>query len=404
MRNRNLLAASWFTARIATISCRVLAALIVAIIVLAAAVYVQALLTDPTAKPIALDFDAFWAAARMAVQGHATSVYDNGAIERVERAATAMPPGYLAFYYPPTFLLVCLPLGLLGFVAALVVFIAAQFALLVFCLRRILPQDWSWLPILIWPGFVMNALSGQNGGLSAVCLAGFMLLLERHALLAGGCLGLLTCKPQLVACVPVALIAARRWKAWAGFVATGVALALASVFAFGIEPWRGFLANAPNARIDLETLPFKWEKMQSSFAAVRLLGGSIHGAYIVQGTVSLIAVTTLAVVAARRPGAGAEAAALALCSLLATPFLYDYDLAALAIPLAWIAASAQATGWRPCEKIVASALFLLPLLLRASGMGLGLTLGPPCLLALLVVIARRSAGFAAAQSAMGVPA
>ena len=378
--------------------------LILAVIVLATAVYVQALLTDPTARPIALDFDAFWAAGRMAVQGHAASVYDNAAIERVERAATTMPPGYLAFYYPPTFLLVCLPFGLLGFVAALPVFLAAQFALLVFCLRRILPQGWSWLPIIIWPGFVMNALSGQNGGLSTVCFAGFMLLLERHALLAGACLGLLTCKPQLVPCVPVALIAARRWTALAGFVATGAALALTSAIAFGIEPWHGFLANAPNARIDLETLPFKWEKMQSTFAAVRLFGGSTNSAYIVQGTVSFIAIGTLAVLAARRPGAGAEAAALTLCSLLATPFLYDYDLAALAIPLAWIAASAQATGWRSWEKLVASALFLLPLLLRASGMGLGLTLAPPFLLTLLVVIARRTARFAAARSAMGVPA
>ena len=79
--------ASWITAPRARRAGQALAVLILAVIVLATAVYVQALLTDPTARPIALDFDAFWAAGRMAVQGHAASVYDNAAIERVERAA-----------------------------------------------------------------------------------------------------------------------------------------------------------------------------------------------------------------------------------------------------------------------------------------------------------------------------
>ena len=396
--------ADWITPLRARRTGQFLSLLILAVVLLAIAITVQALTAGPGAKPIALDFDAFWAAARMAVQGHAAQVYDNGAIESVERAATALPPGYLAFYYPPTFLLVCLPLGLLGFTAALVAFLALQYGLLIFCLRRILPQPWSWLPIAIWPGFVMNALSGQNGGLSAACFAGFMLLLERHAVLAGACLGLLACKPQLVPCVPVVLIAARRWEALAGFAGTAFAMVLASVLAFGTAPWLGFLANAPNARIDLETLSFKWEKMQSAFAATRLLGGSVYNAYAVQGAVSVLAVGTLAFLASRRPGPGAEGAALALCSLLVTPFLYDYDLAVLAVPLAWITASAQKTGWRSWEKLVASSLFLLPLFLRACGMGLGLTLAPPFLLALLFVIARRATLPVPARTALRVAA
>ena len=96
--------------------------------------------------------------------------------------------------------------------------------------------------------------------------------------------------------------------------------------------------------------------------------------------------------------------ALALCSLLVTPFLYDYDLAVLAVPLAWVTASAQKTGWRSWEKLVASSLFLLPLFLRACGMGLGLTLAPPFLLALLFVIARRATLPVPARTALRVAA
>ena len=347
-------------------------------------------LAHPAGKPVALDFSAFWAAAKLVAHGHAASAYDNVDIEATERAATVMPPGYLAFYYPPTFLLLVAPLGWLGYSAALAVFLGLEMVLILALLRCVLPQGWAWLPLLAFPGFLMNALSGQNAALSASCFAAAAVWLETRPFLAGAALGGLACKPQLAVCVPVALLAARRWRALLSCGASATALAGLSWLVLGRPAWLGFLANAPNARADIETIAIKWPKMQSLFGAIRLAGGGNGVAYAAQAALSLSALALLAWVAARRPGALLEAAAMTAAALLFTPFLYDYDLALLAVPLASVMALAVQTGWRPWEKLLLLALFLCPLFARAFGLLAGVAIGPPLVAGLLLILARRA--------------
>ena len=347
-------------------------------------------LAHSAAPPLALDFTAFWAAAKLVVAGHAAAAYDNAAIEATERAATVMPPGYLAFYYPPTFLLLVSPLGWLGYSAALAVFLAAETMLAIVLLRRLLPQRWSWLPLLAFPGFLMNGLSGQNAALSASCLAAGAVWLERRPLLAGAALGGLACKPQLAVCVPVALLLARRWRALVACGASASALAALSWAVLGAGVWRGFFGNAGNARADIETIAIKWPKMQSLFGAIKLAGGGNGLAYGAQSVLSAMALAALAWVAWRRPGARLEMAALTAAALLFTPFLYDYDLALLAVPLACLTALAQTTGWLASEKLLLATLFLAPLVARAGGLLAGVTIGPPLIAALLVLVSRRA--------------
>ena len=341
------------------------------------------------ARPVALDFAAFWAAAHLAASGHAAGAYNNALIEATEQAATSMAPGYLAFYYPPTALMLALPLGLLGYSTALAMFLVAEMAVVWAALRRILPQRWAWLPLLTYPGFLMNGLSGQNAALSAACFAGGAVWLDRRPLLAGACLGGLACKPQLAVCIPVALVAARRWRALAACAATAAGLAAFAWLVLGTAAWRGFAANIPMARTDIETIPMKWPMMQSLFGAVRLAGGGNTLAYAAQGTVSLAALCLLVWICARRPGAKLEGAALTTAALLFTPFLYDYDLAVACVPMACLTALAQPRGWLAGEKIVLMLLFVVPLAARAAGMGFRITLGPPLLMALVLVLARR---------------
>jgi len=100
--------------------------------------------------------------------------------------------------------------------------------------------------------------------------------------------------------------------------------------------------------------------------------------------------TWLIQVSRKRPGALAEIAAVATATLLFTPYLLDYDLTIMAVPMTCLARLAQPAGWKPYEKIVLLALFLLPLVVRASAMLGGVTLGPPALLALMALIWRRA--------------
>jgi hypothetical protein len=342
------------------------------------------------AKPPAKDFVAFWAAARLALQGQAGALYNNAVIEGFERAHVEMAPGYYAFYYPPPFLLACLPLGLLPYVWALLLFLAGQAALLWTALRRILAARWALLPILAAPGFLMNAFSGQNGGLTASCFAGAMIFLERRPWCAGACLGALVYKPQMAVAVPVALLAARRFRATVAAGATAAALCALSYVALGAGAWRGFLANAGAARSDLEHLRDKLFMMQSFYADVRLGGGSLAAGYAGQAAVAAVALVLLAHVCWRRAGGGAEMAALGACALLVTPFLYDYDLVVLAAPMAWLAAAGTRGGVRPGEIALLVVLYLLPLSAFWVRGHVGVPLAPPFVLAGLVLIWRRA--------------
>jgi alpha-1,2-mannosyltransferase len=341
-------------------------------------------------KPPAFDFDAFWAAGRFVLAGHPAAAYDNAAIEIAERAATIMPPGYLAFYYPPPFLLLCAPLGLFGFATALLLFVAGETALVLACLRRIVPRDWGWLPLLAFPGFLMNALSGQNAALSAACFAGAAIWLEERPVLAGMCLGGLVCKPQLALCIPVWLLLARRFRCAFACGGTAAASCVLSWLVLGTASWRGFFAHSAEVGGNIAHVAIIWPKLQSVYGAVMLAGGGVRAAIFAQGLACLVAVAWLAGVSLKRRGALVEVAAAATASLFFTPYLLDYDLAILAVPLACLARLAQQVGWRPYEKIVLLALFLLPLAARASAMLAGITLGPAALLVLMALIWRRA--------------
>jgi hypothetical protein len=342
----------------------------------------------PDWKPQALDFDAFWSAAHLAVQGHARQLYDNHFIEMYERAHTTVPPGYFAFYYPPMFLLLCLPLALAGYLPAMLGFVAVQAALLMPILKRIVGRGWGWLPVLVFPGFLVNVVFGQNGGLTAACFGGGLLLLERRPLLAGACLGALAFKPQLAATIPVALLAARRGRALVSCAATGLGFAAMSFLVLGQGAWAGFFANAPLARTDIETLPIKWPVMQSVYAGARLAGAGLHAAYLVHGVVAAVAVALLVRLCWRRPGGGAEISAAVCTALLFTPFLYIYDLTVLGVPTAWYAGQAAARGWRRGEKPFLLALYVLTPAAYALGLGAHVIVGPVFVLAFLVIIYR----------------
>jgi alpha-1,2-mannosyltransferase len=345
----------------------------------------------PGAPPMALDFDAFWSAARIAVQDGARAAYDNGTIEAFERAHTTMPrPGYLAFYYPPNFLLLCLPLAVMPYAAALLAFEGAQAALLWPALKRIAGKSWGWASVLACPGFAMNVFSGQNGGLSASCLAVAMLSLDRNPWLGGACLGLLSCKPQLAACVPVALLAGRRWRACVAAAASAALLTAAATLVLGTGAWAGFLANAPAARADIETLAIKWPMMQSPYAALRLAGLGAGAGYACQAVSAILALGLLVFVCLKRRGGAFDMAALATASALVTPYLFDYDLVLMAVPIAWMAGQAASGAWRTGEKLLLALCYLAPLGARALGSKTGILIGPPLELALLAAICRRA--------------
>jgi hypothetical protein len=384
--------ARWLTPQRARAYCRILLALSLLLAGLWVALARNGI--DRAGHPLGTDFIDFWAASRLALSGHAADAYVPERHGQVEAEAFAGHDlgGYTPFFYPPTFLLVCLPLALLPYLPSLVVWLAATFYAYWRGLRALLPQPRMALPILAFPAVLSNAGHGQNGFLTTALFAGAAHWLGARPVLGGLCLGGLCVKPHLALLVPVALLAGRQWRALLAAAAGAAGFGLLSLAVLGADAWRGFLRAAPQARQTLEQGLLDPAKLPSVFAAVRLLDGSLAAAYAVQAVAALAACAVLLALrrcwAAGRDAAG-PVALLVAASLLANPYLLDYDLMLLAIPLAWSFREALRDGFLPWEKLVLAAGFVLPLVCRSLAQHAALPLGPVVIAAVLASVARR---------------
>jgi hypothetical protein len=344
---------------------------------------------DATGKPLGTDFTSFWSASKLALAGRPAGAYDMAAHHAVQAAITGRDTGYAAFFYPPMFLLVCLPLAALPYLASLAAWLAVTGALYWRMARAWLGERLGWMPILAFPAVLTNAGHGQNGFLSAALFGAGALWLEERPWLAGACLGALVYKPHLGLMIPLALAIAGRWKSFAAAALTVLLLAGASYALFGADAWRGFLADSGVARAALEQGLVGDAKMQSAFAAVRLLGGPVWLGYGVQALVALAAAAGLVWLQRRAPKSPAEGPALIVAALVASPFLLDYDLVILAAPLAWLLREAMRTGFRDWEKLTLAAAFVLPAVSRMLATEARLPLATFVLGALFLLILRR---------------
>lgn len=344
---------------------------------------------DLTGKPLGTDFTSFWAASKLALAGTPALAYDVTAHHAQQAALFGRDTGYAAFFYPPIFLMICLPLAAAPYLAALAAWLAATGALYWRMARAWLGEAFGWMPIAAFPAVLSNIGHGQNGFLSAALFGAGALWLERRPIVAGLCLGALAYKPHLGLMIPIALAIAGRWRTFAAAGFAVVALAATSYGLFGLETWRGFLADSSLARSALEQGLVGDAKMQSAFAAVRLWGGGLVLAYAAQAVVAALAASGLVWLRRRAPNGGAEGPAMIVAALLASPFLLDYDLIILAAPLAWLLREGVRGGFRSWEKTALLSAFVLPAVSRTLAAGAHLPLTPFVLAALFFAILRR---------------
>ena len=346
---------------------------------------------DRFGRPLGLDFPSFWAASRLALRGEPASVYDPMIHAAAERGIfSGRGYGYATFFYPPTYLLVCLPLALLPYLVALIAWqIVTGFAWLrvvqAVLGRRVV------VPILAFPAVLMNLGHGQNGFLTAALFGAGALALRRRSVLAGVCFGCLTIKPQLAVLLPILLLLRRDWRALGAATATALGLAAASLALFGTATWQAFLRAVPLARLTFEQGFVPPGNVLSTFAAVRVLGGGLVAAYAAQAVVVLGVCGALVWARRRQPDVVALAMLTACGTLLATPFAMDSDMALLALPLAWLFRLGRRDGFLPWEKLGMAAGFALPMVARKLAFNAHVPIAPEVLTAVFALLLRRLA-------------
>ena len=343
---------------------------------------------DLAGKPLGTDFISFWTASDLTLHGNAAGAYDKDTHLAAEEALFGPTHGYTAFFYPPPYLLVCLPLALAPYFVSLIAWLAATGYAYWRVLRAWAGPRFDGAVLLAFPAFLVNAGHGQNGFLTAALIGAGALSLDRRPLVAGALFGALAYKPQLALMIPIALIASRRWTTFAAAAVSPAALCAASYVIWGEPVWRGFLDASPLARAALERHLVGDEKMQSVFAAVRLLHGPLTLAYAAQALTALAAAAALFWLQRRDFRGPSEAPALIAATLLASPFLLDYDLTLLGFPLAYLAREGLARGFAPYEKSVLVLAYLLPLASRIVAGGLDLPIAAPTIAAALYFVVR----------------
>ncbi len=320
-------------------------------------------LTNASGVPVYHDFTCFWVAGWQALHGETASLTVQAAFKEVQDSSVGLgrsPDSLLS--YPPTFTLILVPLAMLPYVAA---FITWEALTLLFCIAvvyLIVRRQPAISVALASPFAAWNFLIGQNGFLTASLLGASLLLLERQPVLAGVFIGCLTYKPQFGILFPVALIAAGQWRACVGAAVTAIFLVAASAAAFGIDGWAAFpralLAQGGETMFASPDWGFLF---QTVYGLILVLHGGAALAWLAQG-VATAGVAIIVWLVWRSPVHYAlKAATLSTAGLIATPYALAYDLAAIAIPVAFLASDQIHRGLLRGEQTTLIALFVASL-------------------------------------------
>lgn len=347
----------------------------------------------PGADVPVIDFAVFHAAARLAAEGEWRTLFDRDALHAALHLRDGDPTRF-PWLYMPGFLLILMPLGLLGFPAAWLAFNFGAMALWAWSASaaglRWLSSRWT---VILAPAALSATALGQNAMLSAAAyVAALHAVRQGRDGLAATLLALLTLKPQLGLLIPVALAAAGRWRLIGLTAGLAIAFHVVTTLPFGFDYWQMFLDTLA-ARGETESATA--ERASSAVSAtvytgLRLLGAG-HGAAAIGQAVAALAAAAL-VFAAWRGSAPypLKAGILLAATLLAAPYAYFYETL---LPFAGAVWAKQAGfGARPAERIVLALLWVGPvpgMVWQDAGVAL---LWLPVLAAALALMARRAFG------------
>jgi arabinofuranan 3-O-arabinosyltransferase len=133
------------------------------------------------------------------------------------------------------------------------------------------------------------------------------------------------------------MIADRRWLTIAVAALAAGGLAAASWLTFGSASWEAFLHWMPiTGRVVLGEGAADWSRLQSLFGLMRAHGAGEAWAWTVQSLGTFAVAAALILLWHSRACYEIKAAGLAVGALLATPYIYMYDLVVLAVAIAFL--------------------------------------------------------------------
>jgi hypothetical protein len=284
------------------------------------------------------DFTVFWTAPRM----DPAQLYNPSAITEAQRGITGPGGGLRPFANPPSALPWLAPFASLPFGVALGAWVASSLAAY-FAAARLMVKGWGLLLLAISPFVWVSAGTGQLSLLQGAAVIAAVAVLPRRPLIAGLLIGLAaTLKPHTVILAPIALIAAREWRALGATMATGVSVGLACLVVQGPGLWLDWLAAAR----DFPEL-VRGEGLMASGVTPASLPVPDWARPGVMALGALLGIVCVWVAFAQGDDKATRLVALVAGSLLASPYGRKYDAAMLqpAVAILLLDRSRGIYGW-----------------------------------------------------------
>ena len=345
-------------------------------------------------QPTSRDFISFWGASQFALAGQPALAYDNAALHAVQTRVAAFDGGEMPFPYPPAFLLLVMPFGLVSFPLGLILWSLAGYIIYLLAANRLRP-GLAWAAAAFPPVFATAAL-GQNGFvIAAIFLLGLALLPSRP-FIAGLVLGCLILKPQLALMLPVAMLAAGQWRTIGGAILSSTGIMILGLVLFGQGATTAWLQQMPLYVAIARDGLVGWHKLVSVYAAARQLGLPEVLAFALHGAVALVAAIAVWRIWRSRVDWQAKFAILSAATMLASPYLYVYDALILIPAFAYLVQ-------RRAPVVLVALAWLLPIatMIQVSSGAWPVNIGPLSALLLLGLVWRATDGAGARPAAPG---
>jgi len=283
------------------------------------------------AAPLFVDFLTMWTGGRLAATDPA-SIYHPAIVDQAQAWLLGAGAHDRPFPYPPTSLLIFGPLGRLPFLPAAILWIAPIAIAFGVVAVRLAPRHRGLVAalVLLAPGSIWAALSGQCVFLTgALALAGASQL-ERRPILAGALLGAAaTFKPTILLMAPVALVGGGHWRALVSAGVCSLALVGLSAAIWGPGLWLEWLAYAPHYLTAI-TANTRYVTAIVAPAGLAAQLGLTGAALLVWRFVFMAAAAVGAFLVFRRTRVlWARLSALFGASLMATPYAMNYEMTLL---------------------------------------------------------------------------
>ncbi|WP_417416256.1 glycosyltransferase family 87 protein [Hoeflea sp.] len=326
------------------------------------------------------DFANYWIASRLILSGDVLDLFRGHEVYFAQMQAVFGPDApWRSWSYPPSYLLLMWPLGLMPYSLSLAVFLVVTLIVYLHAVSVAAGRVEANVALFLVPFICANIIYAQNGFIIGALILYGLGLRDSRPWLAGFAIGLLTIKPQLGLLLPLLLLYERRWIVILSASITAAALVLISSLVFGIEAWTGYIT---------ETIPYQAFVMRELGGSFLQLLLSLYGALRLEGVDAAVALPihigfAIVVLAAYglslflAPDKDARSLCLVIASLLITPYSLSYDLGALsALAALWAWRLRRPTSSMGPQQLLFYLIAMLPLLQWSLAANLGLSVTP----------------------------